>query len=179
MFMFGSNANFARVFGRHDAPGKVTIKSPQGKIQLRMHADGRENAAWTPRHHGASDSSQTVSWTILDQSPTCCPSPGHLFRCCNPLNLSDFFSLAHPASSRCSATNVALRRLLTRPVWWYCLASVPRPEVPLCRLPGPQGPDRGGGFLHAHVLCLKPRTRVPRLPRSPAPVVSGWPVLLL
>ena len=120
MFMFGSNANFARVFGRHDAPGRVTIKSRQGKIQLRMHADGRENAAWTPRHHGASDSSQTVSWTILDQSPTCCPSPGHLFRCCNPLSLSDFFSLAHPASSRCSATNVALWRLLTRPVWWHC-----------------------------------------------------------
>ena len=142
----------------HDAPGKVTIKSRQGKIQSRMHADGRENAAWTPRHHGASDSSQTVSWTILDQSPTCCPSPGHLFRCCNPLNLSDFFSLkCSPCVKlllrhQCGAVAAADSTCMVALPWH----SVRGPEVPLCRRPGPQGPDRGGGFLHAHVLCLKP-----------------------
>ncbi len=112
-----------------------------------------------------------MSWTILDQSPTCCPSPGHLIRCCNPLNLSDFFSLAHPgpASSRCSATNVAaLWRLLKRPVWWHCPGTqCLGPKCPCAgSLASPQGPDRGGGFLHAHVLCqcLKPRKRVPRFP---------------
>ena len=67
-------------------------------------------------------------------------------------------------------------RRLTRPVWWTALAlsalarSAPVP-APSGGQAGPQGPDRGGGFLHAHVLCLKPRTRVPRVPRSPAPVV--------
>ncbi len=101
--------------------------------------------------------------------------PGHLFRCCNPLDLSDFFEMiaCSPCVKsllrhQCGAVAAADSTCMVALPWH----SVPRPEVPLCRLPGPQGPDRDGGFLHAHVLCLKPRTRVPRLPRSPAPVVT-------
>ena len=88
--------------------------------------------------------------------------------------------LALPIQSS-SLPAMALWRLLTRPVWWHCPGTqCLGPKCPCAgSLASPQGPDRGGGFLHAHVLCLKPRTRVPRLPRSPAPVVSGWPVLLL
>jgi hypothetical protein len=140
-----------------------------------MRADGRENVAWTPRHHGAPEFMQTASWTILDQSPTCCPSPGHLFRCRNPLDLSDFFSLAHPASSRCSATNVALWRLLTRPVWWHCPGThCLGPKCPCAGslAPGPQGLHRGEVFYTPNVLCPKPRTAL-RVSWPPAPVVSG------
>ena len=46
------------------------------------------------------------------------------------------------------------------------------PRCPHCapRLPGPQDPDRGDGPpLLARFLCLKPRTRALRVPRSPVP----------
>jgi hypothetical protein len=177
MFMFGSNANFARVFGRHDAPGKVTIKSRQGKIQSRMHADGRENAAWTPRclrlfADGVVDNPGPIANVLpLARALVSLLQPAQplgLLLACSPCVKS---LLRHQCGAVAAADTTCMVALP-----WH---SVPRPEVPLCRLPGPQGPDRGGGFLHAHVLCLKPRTRVPRLPRSPAPVVSGWPVLLL
>jgi hypothetical protein len=96
-------------------------------ISRRFHPLHARQERLSPTRASGGRSSGQASKTILDQSPTCCPSPGHLFRCCNPLNLLDFFSLAHSASSCCSATNVALWRLLTRPVhmvalpWHSCL----------------------------------------------------------
>jgi hypothetical protein len=116
---------------------------------------------------------------------------GHLFRCCNfevePADLSDFFSLARPApSSRCSATNVALWRLLsdsadTTSVYGGTALALSASASP--SRPGPQVPLWAcAGFLALRALIeadvsytaltsfaarrprLEPRTRVPRMP---------------
>ena len=110
---------------------------------------------------------------------TCDPSPGHLLSCCLPPDLSDDFSLAHLASSRCvtsrmahaRATPVARAAAADSTSRWHCPGTrYLGPKCPCARrLPGPQDPDRGDGPLLARFLRLKPRTRALRVPRSPVP----------
>jgi hypothetical protein len=131
----------------------------------------------------------------------CDPSPGHRSSCCLPPDLSDDFSLAHLASSRCVTTRVAravaphqwrVRRLLTRLRGSSCAhggtALVLRVATSALGVPAPASFLVLNSLTEATTPCTLlsltssrghgPLLLVVGCPGRPCPLRTGWPVLV-